>query len=110
MLEFFKYGVKKVVITDGRNGAQASDGKRLYFCPVISHKRIDTLGAGDSFASGFTSAVMRGKNLKTALIYGTLNASSVVSHFGAQKGLLTHKELEDRIKHTNLAVTSTKLK
>jgi len=109
MLEFFKYGVKYVVITDGRNGAQASDGERIYFCPVVSTKRVDTLGAGDSFASGFTSAMILGKSLKTALIYGTLNANSVVNHFGAQKGLLTKTEMNKRYKAQDICVTSAKL-
>jgi ribokinase len=109
MLEFFKCGVKYVVITDGKNGAQASDGDRIYFCPVVSTKRVDTLGAGDSFASGFTSAMILGKNLKTALIYGTLNANSVVNHFGAQKGLLTKSEINKRFKVQDISVTSAKL-
>jgi len=109
MLEFFKYGVKHVVITDGRSGAQVSDGERIYFCPVISTKRIDTLGAGDSFASGFTSAIILGKNLKTALIYGTLNANSVVNQFGAQKGLLMRSEIKKCFNVQDIYVTSTKL-
>ncbi len=109
MLEFFKYGVKHVVITDGRSGAQVSDGERIYFCPVLSTKRVDTLGAGDSFAGGFTSAIILGKNLKTALIYGTLNANSVVNHFGAQKGLLTKTEMNKRFKAQDISVTSAKL-
>ncbi|MBU1683376.1 carbohydrate kinase family protein, partial [Patescibacteria group bacterium] len=109
MLEFFKYGVKNVVITDGKNGAQVSDGERIYFCPVLSHKRTDTLGAGDSFASGFTSAKILGYNLKDALIYGTLNANSVVNQFGAQAGLLTRAEMDKKFKSQKICVTSAKL-
>ncbi len=109
MLEFFKYGVKTVVITDGRNGAQASDGKHLYFCPVVSHKRVDTLGAGDAFASGFTSAVIMGENLKNALKYATLNANNVINFFGAQKGLLTREEMEKKLKELDICVESIKL-
>lgn len=109
MAEFFKFGPKIVVITDGRNGAQVSDGKRLYFCPVVTHKRVDTLGAGDGFASGFTSARILGKDLKTALKYGTLNANSVVSFFGAQTGLLTRKKLEKQLKELDISVSSTKI-
>ena len=109
MLKFFKTGVRKVVITDGRNGAQASDGKKLYFCPVLSHKRLDTLGAGDSFASGFTSAAILGKDLKTALIYGTINAGSVVNYFGAQKGLLTKEEMKKRFETHKLHLRGTTL-
>ncbi|MBN2087190.1 carbohydrate kinase family protein [Candidatus Peregrinibacteria bacterium] len=109
MLEFFKYGVKYVVITDGKNGAQASDGKNIYFCPVYSHKRIDVLGGGDSFASGFTSAQILGKNLSTSLIYGTLNAHAVVNQYGAQVGLLNRDDVEALYKKQNIHVTKSKL-
>jgi sugar/nucleoside kinase (ribokinase family) len=107
MLEIAKYGVKTVVITDGRNGAQASDGQKLYFCPVVSTKRVDTLGAGDAFGSGFVSALILGKDLKAALLYGTLNANSVVSYFGAQTGLMNRKALENKLHSTDLCVTMT---
>ena len=106
---FIKIGVKKVVITDGRNGCQASDGIRQYFCPVESHKRVDTLGAGDAFASGFTTAMIKSLPLKTALLYGTLNAGNAVMHPGAQNGLLTADEMRAALKKTDTKVKSTKL-
>ncbi len=109
MKAFFQYKVKHVVITDGKRGAQTSDGKRIYFCPVQKQSRVDTLGAGDGFASGFTSALILDNSLKTALIYGTLNAGSVVNHYGAQKGLLTKKEIEKAFKKQDLHVTSARL-
>lgn len=99
-----KKGPKYVVITDGRHGVQASDGKNNYFCPVISQKRVDTLGAGDGFASGTTSALMTGLPLQTALIYGTINAGSVVNQPGAQKGLLGEKEMKKILKKTKIEV------
>lgn len=110
MIQFFKHGVKNVAITDGKNGSQASDGKRLYFCPVVTQKKVDTLGAGDAFASGFTSALILGESLKNALKYGTLNANSVISYFGAQAGLLPLSTMLKRLKKTDLTVTSTLLK
>ena len=103
-----KKGVKNVVITDSRNGVQASDGRFNYFCPVITRKRVDTLGAGDAYASGTTSALMKGLPLKTALIYGTINAGSVVNHPGAQNGLLTEKEMEKALKKTKIEVKINK--
>lgn len=99
-----KTGVKKVVITDGRNGAQASDGKHNYFCPVVTHRRVDTLGAGDAYASGVTSALMKGFSLKTGLFYGTINAGSVVNLPGAQNGLLTGPEMEKAMKKNKIEV------
>ncbi|MFH0821100.1 MAG: carbohydrate kinase family protein [Candidatus Peregrinibacteria bacterium] len=110
MVALAKCGVKNVVITDGRNGAQTTDGTFLYFCPVVTQKRTDTLGAGDAFASGFVSARIFGKDLDMALKYGTLNANSVVGQFGAQKGLLTRKQIEKNLQNTPLSVPKTKLK
>ena len=109
MYKIFKYNVKNVVITDGKNGAQASDSQRLYFCPAISHKRVDTLGAGDAFASGFTSAVMLGFGLRGALKYATINANSVISYFGAQAGLLSSSEIVKNLKKLDINVNSTKM-
>lgn len=96
--EIFQYfhhlGVKIVVITDGRKGAQCSAKNTQYHCPVYDFKRVDTLGAGDAFASGFTGALILKKDLQTALKFGTINATSVVSYYGAQKGLLKLREIE----------------
>lgn len=107
--ELIKFKVKKVVVTDGRNGAQASDGKWIYFCPIVTHKRVDTLGAGDAFGSGFVTAVALGKNLKMALKYGTLNANAVVDYFGAQKGLLTHEQLTKQLKSLDISLSKAKI-
>ncbi len=106
---FVKTGVGKVIITDGRNGAQASDGKHHYFCPVQSHKRVDTLGAGDAFASGVVSALINRLPLHTALLYGTINAGSVVNHPGAQNGILDSDSMERAIKNNKIEVRKTKL-
>lgn len=110
ILKFFAaLGVKNVVITDGRNGSQATDGRFHYFCPVITHKRVDTLGAGDAYASGFTTAKIKHLPLKTALLYGTLNAGSCVMKPGAQGGLMTAEEMENALNKSEIKVKSSKL-
>ncbi len=110
MCRFFeKTDVSTVAITDGRNGAQASDGKRLYFCPVARHKFTDTTGAGDAFASGFTAAVINGGSLKKALLSGTANAHYVINYYGAQAGLLKRETMQKKLKQLDISVESTKL-
>ncbi|MBN2096538.1 carbohydrate kinase family protein [Candidatus Peregrinibacteria bacterium] len=110
MYQFFsKTDVKQVVITDSKNGAQASDGRHLYFCPVVLHKLVDATGAGDAFASGFTSAIILGESLKNALKYGTLNAHNVINYYGAQAGLLTREQIGKKLKQLDICVESTKL-
>ena len=50
-------------------------------------------GAGDAFASTFTSAIILGADVPTALAWGPINSMSVVQYMGAQEGLLNREEL-----------------
>lgn len=87
-----------VVITDGREGAYAYDGKAFYKCPNFPAEVVSTLGAGDAFASTFCAALNRtNQDVGRALMYGAVNSASVVSHFGASEGFLTFDEIEKRL-------------
>lgn len=89
-------GPKIVVITDGTKGAYAFDGKEMWYMPMYPDPAPpqDRTGAGDSFASTFTSALALGKNTPEALEWGPVNSMNVVQHVGAQKGLLSREEIE----------------
>lgn len=105
-----KMGAENVLITDGGNGTIASDGNKRYHCPVLSDVEVvDTTGAGDAFGTGVTWALINGQNLPTAMKAGTINAASVVTHTGAQAGLLTETDMHTRLTHTPLTVTATSL-
>lgn len=90
-------GPKIVVLTDGSKGAYAYDGSSFYFMPPYPDPKppVDRTGAGDAFASTFTSALALGKNLEEALRFAPVNSMSVVQYVGAQKGLLTYKQIEE---------------
>lgn len=89
-----------VVITDGNKGAYAYEGKNYYYCPIFPSEVISTLGAGDAFASTFCATLFRNnKDIGSALMYGSVNSSSVVSKFGATEGLLTFEEIEEKLKN-----------
>ncbi len=102
MIEIFRAlldtGVKMAVITDGKAGAQVCDGKNLYFFPSYNAPVVDTLGAGDAFASAFVAGVIRDGDIARGLQLGTANSSSVIRYFGAKAGLLTMEEAEELIK------------
>ena len=89
-------GPKITVITDGKNGASVSDGNSFETTPsIVPSKDIaDKTGAGDAFSSGFLSALFYGKSLKTALKWGALNSSNVLTEIGATKGLLTKGDMD----------------
>ncbi len=91
-------GAKIVIITDGKNGVYAADGKKYYKCPEFPAKVVSTLGAGDALSSTFTAAIQYTDwDVEKSLKMASVNAASVVSHFGAQEGFLTFEEIEKRL-------------
>lgn len=92
-----KLGAKIAVVTDGPNGAYASDGDRrlkmpLYPDPAPPYERT---GAGDAFASTFVAAIIKGNTIEGALQWAPINSMSVVQKVGAQAGLLNEHHLEE---------------
>lgn len=87
-------GPKVVVITDGINGAYASDGVEAWFMPVYPHDPYERTGAGDAFASTVSVALLKGKTLQEALTWGPVNSMSVVQYVGAQEGLLSEEKIQ----------------
>lgn len=94
MDEFRKIGAQTIVITDGKNGAEAFDGTSHWHMPVYPGVPVETTGAGDSFALGMTVAMLKGEDLPTALRWGTANSWSVIREIGPQKGLLDERGLK----------------
>ena len=88
-------GPKIIVMTDGLKGAYTYDGTNTFFMPVYPHTPIESTGAGDAFASTFTTAIMLGKTPDEALSWSPINSMSVVQQVGAQKGLLFREQLEE---------------
>ena len=95
-------GPKVVVITDDVRGAYALDElENTWFVPRYPDPRppYEVTGAGDAFASSVVSALALGLPLHQALLWGPANASSVIQEIGAQKGLLTRVQLEEKLKN-----------
>ncbi len=95
-----RLGPSTVVVTDGPEGAYASDGSRRYRVPSYpdpSPPRERT-GAGDAFSSALVAALVKGLPLDTALAWAPVNAMSVVQEVGSQTGLLGESELLGHLK------------
>ena len=93
-------GPEIICITDGKNGAIAYDceNSRTYSVLTNPIKVKETAGAGDAFASGFISALIKGKELKFALELGITNAEKVIQYTGASEKILTWDEALREIK------------
>lgn len=86
-----KMGTKLVVITDGRNGSYASfDGREIWHTGVPEKSPVvERTGCGDAYTSAFIAARIMGKEIPEAMVWGTMNATSVIQYIGAREGLLT---------------------
>lgn len=93
--KLYDTGPKTVVVTDGANGAYSFDGEELYHLDIFPLELVDTTGAGDSFASGYSSAILHGQDNLSAMRWGMANSASVVGQVGAQKGLLSYQSIQE---------------
>jgi 2-dehydro-3-deoxygluconokinase len=95
-------GPKIVVITDGPDGAYASDGHDRFSMPLYPDPAppYERTGAGDAFASTFVAALIKGNTIEGALQWAPINSMSVVQKVGAQAGLLSEKELEEYLRNS----------
>jgi sugar/nucleoside kinase (ribokinase family) len=92
-------GPQIVVITDGKKGSYCHDGTKYYKLVVTEAKRVDATGCGDSYATGFISALFYDHGIANAMRWGSHNASSVLQHIGAQKGLMSKRKVLNAIKN-----------
>lgn len=100
-------GAKNVVITDSIKGSFAIDKNNKYFhLDALKVDVVEKTGAGDAFNAGFIAALIERKDINEALIWGSLNASSVIQKIGAQKGLLKKEEMLDKLGETGNYKTS----
>ncbi len=100
-------GPKVPIITDGENGSYVYDGQKFIHAGVLPIDAFERTGAGDAFGSGCLSALIKGKSLEEALLWGSLNSASVIGYVGPQKGLLRDSEMPiwiDRAKSSKLSI------
>ena len=88
-------GVKIVVITKGKYGADVYDEKKFYHQDILQERRrMDTTGVGDAFGSTFVAGLeLFNNNIPKAMYMSAKNTASVISLQGAQNGLLTRRTI-----------------
>jgi len=87
-------GPRLSIITDGPEGSFAYDGDKFYKAGIVKLSSYERTGAGDSFGSGCIAALIKGKPLGEAILWGTVNSASVIGYAGAQRGLLKVEEID----------------
>jgi sugar/nucleoside kinase (ribokinase family) len=93
-----KLGPATVVVTNGKRGSYALDGKgEFHYHNTLGGEVVERTGAGDAYTSGFLAASLYGLSLPKAMEWGSQNASSVVGKVGAHPGLLSKVDMEERV-------------
>lgn len=87
-------GPKSIVITDSEEGSYATDGKNNFKLGIFPVQVIEKTGAGDAYTSAFISGLVFGQPIGEAMVWGTINASQVISKMGPLQGLMNHEEIE----------------
>jgi sugar/nucleoside kinase (ribokinase family) len=100
-----KLGPKYVIIKKGEHGALLSSAKGLFVSPAYPlDKVVDPTGAGDSFVGGMIGYLATAKgstdrNLRRAMIYGTVVASFCCEGFGLSTTTKVKRaEIEKRVR------------
>jgi ribokinase len=75
---------RSVVVTAGAAGAWTSDGTSVEHVPAKPAAVVDTTGAGDAFTGALAVALALGRDLVTAVTWGSTVAASAVGRVGAQ--------------------------
>ncbi|MCL2559085.1 MAG: sugar kinase [Turicibacter sp.] len=89
-------GVKQVVVKLGSDGAYVRDGDQSQSIPGFKVDTIiDTVGAGDGFATGVVSGLVEGLSLTDAVVRGNAIGSMQIQHVSDNEALPTRKELQD---------------
>jgi len=91
----FKHSPELVVIKHGVEGSYAySRSGETFRGHAYLTKVLKTFGAGDSYASAFLYALISGKDIETALKYGSASAAIVVSKHSSSEAMPTVEEIE----------------
>lgn len=75
-------GAEVLIATFGEKGSLAYDGREFYRCGIVpADPLVNTVGAGDSFGSGFVAGIITGKSVPEAMMMGAKKSSEIVGIF-----------------------------
>ena len=92
---YLNKGAKAVVIKNGASGAYLKTHEEEKLVPGFKVKEVvDTVGAGDGFATGVLSGLLSGESYENALVRGNAIGALMVTSKGDNSSLPTQEELD----------------
>ncbi|MBU8789340.1 5-dehydro-2-deoxygluconokinase [Oceanobacillus caeni] len=96
--DLFNHSPELLVIKHGVDGSYAyTKAGDVYRGLAYKTQVLKTFGAGDSYASAFLYAIVNGKDIETALKFGSASAAIVVSKHSSSEAMPTVEEIESLI-------------
>ena len=95
---FFPNYDEACLMTGEKDEAKVADKLFSYVPACKGITAVDTIGAGDNFASGFIAALLQGKDIKECAEYANCTAAIAVQHPGATSGVQNRQMVEDMLK------------
>lgn len=91
-------GVKNVIMKIGKRGCYIRNAAGSMIVPACKNvTAIDTIGAGDNFASGFITALLEGKDLRECAVYANCTAAVSVQYVGATNGVTSRAIVDEML-------------
>lgn len=92
---FHAMGISEIALKLGKEGCMVSNGKIRKFVPgyLVEHLE-DTVGAGDGFAAGFLSSLLKGCTIEEAGDYANGVGAMATMVKGDSEGFPTYKQLQ----------------
>jgi ribokinase len=87
-------GAQAVITTLGADGSLLVEADRTTHVPAFPVKTVDTVGAGDAFVAGLAVALIEGRHLPEAALWGNAAGALATTRLGAQSSLPTRNEVE----------------
>ena len=95
---FAKAGLRGVALKLGARGSMLLWESKIYTCPPIRLKPLDTTGAGDCFDAGFIHAWLKGEAPLRCLQYGNICGALSTLRLGGLDGFPSTKQLQTRLR------------
>ena len=90
---FLARGVKNVIIKLGGRGCLLKNERESIFLPACRITAVDATGAGDSFAAGFASEILRGASNAEALRFANACGAICTTAVGAGTALKSREQV-----------------
>jgi len=92
------FGIETICITDEKRTIYTYHNHNVLTIKPSKIKVVESTGAGDAFASGFLTGLIKKQDIEFALKLGLADSESVIRHHGSKNKLLKYNEALKKIR------------